>query len=529
MLKLETAILETQTQHEADPVSGRRESRQPHAAPSGEVTSYEELRGHTGRDVYFRPDRYQRSELGPIGVAVELDLGDQLHRCELIDVSQNGVAFVWPLGAAVEVGTILAEIVVKFDEYEAYRGEARISSVRRDGLRTIAGASLVDTLMNIEDVLQLRDVKSLAGGGDAKGLGLKDAAWRVNGQHRFKALVSELRLLLEDAQRELGQLEGLLPWHVVHGDQDSPARDALIERVKNEVSTDIVALSDEIDAALRLASRSERDALQAFSMRSVHDLLMHSPWMNRARQKPLGYPGDYELMTRVYDNHFAGASLFAKAVDLSFCLTPAAVAVRARKDMIKSRLARLINERKGKPVRILSIAAGPAQEVFELLEERDSMSGPLEIVLFDQDKRALSFSYGRLQRLVQSRFRDQVTVTHLHDSIRHLLRGTTVFSGAGTFDAVYSCGLVDYLQLPTAVSLCRSLYELLSPGGTLYVGNMVPSNPCRWFMELHLEWYLVYREREQMLDFARMAAPGAAIELIEEQTRVNPFVSFTRE
>ncbi len=218
-----------------------------------------------------------------------------------------------------------------------------------------------------------------------------------------------------------------------------------------------MALSDEIDAALRLASRSERDALQAFSMRSVHDLLMQSPWMNRARQKPLGYPGDYELMTRVYDNHFAGASLFAKAVDLSFCLTPAAVAVRARKDMIKSRLARLINERKGKPVRILSIAAGPAQEVFELLEERDSMSGPLEIVLFDQDKRALSFSYGRLQRLVQARFRDQVTVTHLHDSIRHLLRGTTVFSGAGTFDAVYSCGLVDYLQLPTAGSLGRSL------------------------------------------------------------------------
>lgn len=527
MLKLETSILENPPSRETEPVSGRRETK-PAGPARTEFASYEELRGHTGRDVFFRPDRYQRSELGPIGVAVELDLGDQVQRCELIDVSQNGVAFVWPLGAAVEVGTILAEIVVRFDEYEAYRGEARISSVRRDELRTIVGASLVDTLMNIEDVLQLRDVKSLAGGDDAKGLGLRDAAWRVNGQHRFKALVSELRLLLEDAQRELGKLEELLPWHVVHGDQDSPARGALLERVKNEVSPEIVALSDEIDSALRLASRSERDALQEFSMRSVHDLLMQSPWMNRARQKPLGYPGDYELMTRVYDNHFAGASLFAKAVDLSFCLTPAAIAVRARKDMIKARLARLINERKGQQVRILSIAAGPAQEVFELLEERDSLPCQLEIVLFDQDKRALSFSFGRLQRLVTSRFRDQVTVRHLHDSIRHLLRGTTVFSGAGTFDAVYSCGLFDYLQLPTAVSLSRSLFELVSPGGTLYVGNMVPQNPCRWFMELHLEWFLVYREREQMLDFARMAAPGAQIELLEEQTRVNPFVTLTR-
>ncbi len=103
-----------------------------------------------------------------------------------------------------------------------------------------------------------------------------------------------------------------------------------------------------------------------------------------------------------------------------------------------------------------------------------------------------------------------------------------MFSGAGRFDAVYSCGLFDYLQLPTAVSLCRSLYELVAPEGTLYVGNMVPSNPCRWFMELHLEWSLVYREREQMLDFARMAAPDAAIELVEEPTGVNPFVALKR-
>ena len=154
--------------------------------------------------MYFRPDRYQRSELGPIGVAVEIDLEEERHRCELVDVSQNGVAFVWPLGAAVEVGTILGEIVVRFDPHEAYRGEARVSSVRRDDGAMIVGVSLVDTLMNIEDVLQLRDVKAWAAGGSSKGLGLREAAWRVPGQERFKALVGELRLLLEDARGKLG-------------------------------------------------------------------------------------------------------------------------------------------------------------------------------------------------------------------------------------------------------------------------------------------------------------------------------------
>jgi hypothetical protein len=121
-----------------------------------------------------------------------------------------------------------------------------------------------------------------------------------------------------------------------------------------------------------------------------------------------------------------------------------------------------------------------------------------------------------------------VALVHLHDSIKRLLRGSSVFAGHGQFDLIYSCGLFDYLQLLTAVSLYRSLYSLVAPGGTLYVGNMVPQNPCRWFMELHLDWFLVYRERPEMLELARMAVPEAKIEIQEESTRINPFVTLTR-
>ncbi len=40
---------------------------------------------------------------------------------------------------------------------------------------------------------------------------------------------------------------------------------------------------------------------------------MQSPWMHRARHKPLGYLGDFEMMNGLYGNHFAGSTLFAKA------------------------------------------------------------------------------------------------------------------------------------------------------------------------------------------------------------------------
>jgi extracellular factor (EF) 3-hydroxypalmitic acid methyl ester biosynthesis protein len=519
-------------EREQNPISdvrslGDRDESERPASEGG--ADYAELQGAEGRDVYFRPDRYQRSDLGPIGVVVEVGTGGKTHRCELVDVSQNGAAFDWPAHVSIEVGAILEQIVVKFDEHEAYRGEARVGSVRRDKGRIIVGASFVDTLMNIEDVLHLRDVKAWSGGAGVKGLGLRESPWRVPGQERFKSLVAELRLFLEDAKVKFAELEASLPWHVAHGEHDSPARDALIERVRSEFAVDVVQASNEIDAALRLASRTEREALREFSIRHVHDLLMEAPWMYRARHKPLGYPGDYEVMNGIYGNHFSGTTLFAKAVNLCFVSTPAAVAVRTRKDLVKKRLGALLDAPPHDgPIRILSIAAGPAQEFFELLQERQHLSQPLEIVLFDQDKRALSFSYGRLKRLVSSRWQGKVTLVHLHDSIKRLLRGPSIFAGHGQFDAVVSCGLFDYLQLLTAVSLCRTLYGLVAPGGTLYVGNMAPSCASRWVMELHLDWFLVYRERSEMMELARMAAPEAHLEIIEEVTGVNPFVTLAR-
>jgi hypothetical protein len=300
--------------------------------------------------------------------------------------------------------------------------------------------------------------------------------------------------------------------------------------MKGGFSAEIVRFSNQVDEATRQASRSEWDALREFSQRQLHPLLMQSPWMHRARYKPLGYPGDFELMNGLYGNHFSGATLFARAVNLAFVSTPAAEAVRTRKDMMKRELGKALDRAKeGRPVRILSIAAGPAQEVYELLLEREEIEGRVEIVLFEQDRRALSFAHARLSRLVKRRWADRVKVTLLHDSIKRLLLGSTVFPGSGEYDMVYACGLCDYLQRNTWVKLCRTLYGTVAPEGTLYVGNMVPQNPSRWFMELHLDWALVYREKEEMLELARAATATARLGICEEPTGVNPFVSLTRE
>jgi hypothetical protein len=514
-------------------------SRSPLPRASSHGRAYAELDGGQGRGVFFRPQRYQRQDLGPIRPIVRVAFGaatdssevgkaDVSHECALHDVSQNGVALELPPGVTVEIGAVLPEITLSFDGHEVYRGEARVGSVRDVDGKTIVGASLLDSLMNIDDVLVLRDVKAWESPG-AHGLGLVSPSWQVRGHDAFKALVAELALFLQDAERELTRLESSLPWHVVHGEQPSPAREALLRRIDEEFVVEFVRYAEAIDLASRAASATDLEQLKDFSRRHLQADFLQSPCLHRAYHKPLGYPGDYEVMRYMYQSLFAGPTLFAKSLNFAVMSTRAVAAVRARKDLIKQRLSSLLDRNPAdEPVRILAIASGPAEEIYELLQERETIDAQVEIVLFDQDTRALSFAYARLERIVDARWPGRVRVVYLHDSIKRLLRDPQIFGELGQFSLVFSCGLFDYLQLRTAVALCRNLFANLKTGAELYIGNMVPNSPNRWIMEMHLDWPLVYRTRSEMTDFARLAAPNAEIDVIDERTGINPFVCLSR-
>ena len=491
--------------------------------------NYEDLDGGVGKEIFFRPQRYGREDLGLIRPAVVVEIDSQPTRYELHDVSQNGVAFFLDSTAPPDVGTVLATLSVTFDTYEAYRGAARVESVRDQDGRALVGASFLDSLMDIPDVLQLRDVRSWHAT-DRPDMGLASRPWHTPSHDRFKSLVAEFRLFLEDASTELSELEANLPWEVVHATAQSTARFALIDRIRTEFVPVFLQFAEDLDDALRLAEGDDWDALKVFSLRYLQDYLMRAPFAHRARFKPLGYPGDYECMRDLYQRHFEGSTLFARALHLGIVNMPGGQAVRARKNLIKAKLKELIESRNGsaKPVRIASIAAGPAQETYELLAEMSAPVRPVELVLFEQDPHALAYSQGRLAQLAERKWGGAVRLIFLRDSIKRLLTDPTLFRGLGPFDMIFCAGLFDYLQDHTAAKLTRTFYANLAPGGSAYIGNMMPNMPTRWFMEHHLEWYLIYRTHEEMLSFARAGAPSADLSIAEESTRVNPFLRVTR-
>ena len=490
------------------------------------VRTYEELDGAEGREVFFRPHRYTAADLAPLCCAVAVFADGAEHECALRDVSQNGVAFAWPASGPVAAHQVL-HVAVRFDGHEAFRGDARVSSIRQEDGNTIVGVSFEGFLLDVDEVMQLRRVQAW----QAEGGSLRQRArpWAMPGGERYKSLVAELRLFLEDAQRELDALEAKLPWHVLHGPENS-ARAALVNQLHRDFVADCVRLSEEIDAAVRELPRGYACAeAKAWSLRNVHDFLMQSPGCHRARHKPFGYPGDYELMNFIYGNHFVGPTLFARAVQLAFAQTRAPAAVRARKDLVKREIKALLSERASshRPVRVLSIASGPAQELSELFDEVAELPAPVEVVLFEQDKNALAHAWRRVHAAVEPRFGGHVQMTFLHDSIKRLLRDDRLFEPFGEFDLVYCCGLYDYLQARAATILTRRLAQSTSPGGRLLLANMV-DHPSRWLMEFHLDWTLVYRTHAELLEIGHGAVPGAAARILEEDSGANPFLEVVR-
>ncbi len=497
------------------------------ASPATDLRSYEELEGGEGRGIFFRPHRHKAADLAPLRGTVAVAIAGAPRECELRDVSQNGAAFVWPAGVPLQQRQRL-EVALRFDEYEAFRGSAHVGSLREQDGVTIAGVSFDDFLLDVDELLQLRSVRQWsARGANAR---VQHRAWCVPGADRFKALVAELRLVLEDAEQEFAALERDLPWHVLHG-PPNPAQAALISQLFVDFVPEVVRLSEQIDGAVRdLPGGHLNTGAKEWSLRHVDGHLMQAPVLHRARHKPFGYPGDYEVMNFIYERRFEGASLFAGAVGLALgAESRAALAVRTRKDLVKRHLRAVLERGAGsrRPVRVLSIASGPAQELAELLDEIEELPAELEVVLFEQDKNALTQAWRRLRPLVESRFPRSVRLMFLHDSIKRLLRDAELFDQFGKFDLTYSCGLYDYLQRPTTVALTRHLARGMANGGRLLVANMV-DHPARWLMEHHLDWLLTYRTREELLEMGRRAVPHAQLQVLEEESGVNPFLELVR-
>jgi extracellular factor (EF) 3-hydroxypalmitic acid methyl ester biosynthesis protein len=216
--------------------------------------------------------------------------------------------------------------------------------------------------------------------------------------------------------------------------------------------------------------------------------------------KPRGYAGDFLSIEHIYRDEAHGKGRIGALIDRCFLNQPAAIAVRNRRALLRDEILRTVADR-GEVATIMSLACGPATEVFDAFEQLPDPA-VLRSTLVDGDFQALAFvSDKRDARILQR----QIAI--LPANLAEVVAGTHVLD-VPPHDLVYSIGLVDYFEDDFVVALLNRIHGCLGTGGRVVIGNFHPSNPSKALMDYVLDWKLIHRTEDDMNRLFRRSSFG---------------------
>jgi extracellular factor (EF) 3-hydroxypalmitic acid methyl ester biosynthesis protein len=285
----------------------------------------------------------------------------------------------------------------------------------------------------------------------------------------------------------------------------------------------------ELERLVAGLSKTEREEHGFYLRKLLWNIILCSPIMTRTNLKPRGYAGDSEMMRMIYSNDYEGDSTFSKLMHKHPVEQPAADAVRNRRAFVAEWVRRYRTGASAsgrKRLQILSVACGPAFELWDLLDSPRTCQ-QLHFTLFDQDSYAL-LEAARVVDQIEKAMDVKLSVEYLRESVRTMLFTQQLVQRWGQYNLIYSMGLFDYLTPPVAVAVLGRLYQLLLPGGQMVVGNFHPSNKSRVYMDYWLDWVLYYRTEAELLELAP-ELPGAELSVTADPSGIQLFLHVGRK
>ena len=296
--------------------------------------------------------------------------------------------------------------------------------------------------------------------------------------------------------------------------------------------------------------KAKKHFFKKISETGLHDTLKGSPYFYHSIFKPRGYAGDAEMMSLVYRNTYEGVDSFSKLLHKIGTDCDACVAIRNRKDL----LLHSFSEFQGG--KVLSLAAGPAQEIYEYKKhqnDKDFLALDHDIeTLKNANRRNRHLKYGianafhiikgNRKYLIPKKNRlENCDPKSDMKGVRKLILPFKYSIGElkrNEFDLIYSAGLYDYIKTfddhqKGTIALTKQLFDSLKPNGRLLIGNISPklSIGVKWAMECLCDWYLIHRTEKEVLDFAKSIPQKEikSINVISEETGVNWFLDIRKK
>jgi len=458
---------------------------------------YEELAGGIGRSVYFRAKRHP-ARLALKGIASTVVLGDVAS--SLQDFSMTGLAVrVGELKPNLVPGVIVP-ISVRLNDFETFSGRAQVVRSETVGRWTTIGVKLVDKLLDASEVQNARNriiVRDAVANGIGQFSSVAPAYRDFCGEATF--FLSYWRSTLERLDSASGES---IDFTRLEFEAEQRMREEWsVLRMRGNDLTSALCEGDDVYAATKRYTEIQ-----------FTPLTVDAPIWKRAYEKPRGYPGDFVLMTYMYDDARMGDTVFGRILHQIGREERLAATVPSRKQLIKELIGGVVrthDHESSSGVKVLSIGAGPARELEEYIESDDSTT-PLVITLIDQDEDALAYACERLRKVVLYRGR-LVDVRARYIAFGQLLGRRDLLVELRGQDVIYSAGLMDYLSDGAAQGLLSLCYELAAPGSLLAFGNASFANDVRWVPEFVLDWHMVYRTEVEIRRLVRLLPRDADV------------------
>ncbi|MCK5161445.1 MAG: methyltransferase domain-containing protein, partial [Candidatus Aureabacteria bacterium] len=393
---------------------------------------------------------------------------------------------------------VLEDVQVVIGYKKVYEGRAAVIDLREQGRALVVGLKLEESMLEVDKILYMgksEDIKN-----DLKEfLHMLPIGNKVSGE--FKQIVADMRYYLESIEAKLNKEEIRLA-NLDLGLKHNIEKDILNAVIKSFTKT-MNAWFLKLNDLIKNLKKEEHEIHKKYFQNQLHHLLLQSPFIRRAVDRPFGYSGDYGIINMINGNAYDGETLLGKLLSKHGYNVDAAQVVRLRTKYIKD----LILE-KGKQslkkenslLRVLSVGCGPAKEVEGLLKE-DSWNVNSEFCLLDFDERALFYIE---EKLFKRKRNSSIKINFLAESIKSMIKNRT----EQKYNLIYTLGLLDYLSENVCKKVLKSLFDRLDSDGTLIIGQYAPGNSSRAYMELALDWYLIYRDNDDMLEW---------LEIMDEQ------------
>jgi hypothetical protein len=272
-------------------------------------------------------------------------------------------------------------------------------------------------------------------------------------------------------------------------------------------------------------SEDEYRIHQLYIQKELYNLIGTTPFNRHIYEKPLGYPGDFVMMNYLYEDGYVGDSTYEKLIHRYSCSLPISRANINRKGFFKNQIKETLN-RLGNAAQIASVACGPAKELIEVIREETNLSG-VRFTFFDFEPLALE----QIKKDINGYKRNQnIYVSYVNENILTILKQKQAEDKIKKQDLIYAAGLIDYMNDKISARFIATMYALLNKGGKLIVGNVSSGNEFKAYTEMLGEWWINYRNENEMLKLTHYIDESAKITVeYERETRMNVFLIIEKD